>query len=889
MQQQGIFQMRRSQLALSVALIMAFGAEMVAAQQAQPRHLARANNKIALKIVAQPVGSALDEFGRQSGLHVVRYAEIGQGLECPGVVGTYTADEALTKILLHTGLRYEFLDDQTVAILVVGPSAKDSPKNDSIAEQPGGSNSEASPVPPDHGIQDQTAESGAQSLEQVLITGTHIRGAAPVGSAVYVYGQDDIKKMGVGSTSEFLAQVPQNFVSNGPATFNSIGGNSQNAQAATSVNLRGVGTDGTLVLINGHRPAPSVVGNFFDVSTIPLSAIDRVEILPDSASAIYGSDAVAGVVNFILKEDYDGAETRVRNGWLADSGVKDFDVSQALGHSWTGGGALLSLDYGHRDPLLAADRSFAAALPAPYYLEPGKQNYSALFSGHQAANDWLKFHLDALYSNSNTTFVDTYLKKTTFVARLYQSESQLNAAAHADLPQDWAAELSVTHGSDQIREDYFQPNANSNAHYGGGVSTADLDFDGPVVALPGGAIKLAVGAGGRWESYNENNSTTNAQGIAPNIFSRSVYDTFAELNVPLVDAPNQVTAVRRLTLSLAERYEHYSDAGATGNPKVGLVWEPVAGLDLRGSYSTSFNTAKFSQTWISSNALLVQNATCPAGPCVIARELGDHQDYRPQTAKSLNAGFDLRPPQIAGLKVAADYYRIDYKDRLGNPPTPAIILANVGQFPQLVTAGPTVASIQALCLQAPQCVNLAGAFNHVNYLIDDRVTNLAETKTSGIDLDVEQNWKLGTGTWNTGVHWVHIFDFTSRLNVVSAPFKVVDRTGYPTATRLQGNLGFSGRVVSFNVRGNYVNSYVNDQVVPNQRVASWTTADIWVGLALEPWFGTVMSGANVSLAAQNILNKTPPYVKLSTYPLGFDPNNASPDGRVLSLELTKRW
>ncbi|MCV6603692.1 MAG: TonB-dependent receptor, partial [Porticoccaceae bacterium] len=119
-----------------------------------------------------------------------------------------------------------------------------------------------------------------------------------------------------------------------------------NLQGNATANLRGFGSDATLVLVNGRRlaGAPVFQGGAVNLSTIPVSAIERVEVLNDGASSIYGSDAVAGVINFILKKSYTGAESAVRydNG---KNGGNRYSFNQLFGTSWDGGRLMAALSY----------------------------------------------------------------------------------------------------------------------------------------------------------------------------------------------------------------------------------------------------------------------------------------------------------------------------------------------------------------------------------------------------------------------------------------------------------------------------------------------------------------------------------------------------------------
>ncbi len=121
-----------------------------------------------------------------------------------------------------------------------------------------------------------------------------------------------------------LQALPQNFGGIATPASEVIGSDrvGTNDTGATGVNLRGLGATATLVLVDGHRMAGSgIQGDFADVSAIPTSAVDHVEVLLDGASALYGSDAVGGVVNIILKHHLDGVETRALGSFTSDGGA----------------------------------------------------------------------------------------------------------------------------------------------------------------------------------------------------------------------------------------------------------------------------------------------------------------------------------------------------------------------------------------------------------------------------------------------------------------------------------------------------------------------------------------------------------------------------------------
>ncbi|MGY1459453.1 TonB-dependent receptor plug domain-containing protein [Luteimonas sp. A534] len=212
-------------------------------------------------------------------------------------------------------------------------------------------------------LQAQTPQAGADvghTLDTVVVTGTNIRGATPAGNEVLVIGAEEIKASGKATIGDFLRELPANFAGGVGMSDNSQGG--QDASVAGSnmtggqgVNLRGLGALSTLVLVNGRRVAASgQYGDFVDISNIPTNAVSHIEVLLDGASAVYGSDAVGGVVNILLKRSDDGAHTTFRVG-TTDGGANQYQFGQTWGRQWDGGGMVLGYEFNRQDNLLATD------------------------------------------------------------------------------------------------------------------------------------------------------------------------------------------------------------------------------------------------------------------------------------------------------------------------------------------------------------------------------------------------------------------------------------------------------------------------------------------------------------------------------------------------------
>lgn len=199
-------------------------------------------------------------------------------------------------------------------------------------------------------------------LEEVIVTGSLLRSSGPLSSPVVVMDRDALDRRGFGTVAEALTDLPQNYAGTATPVVQLAGSDraGSNSVYATGVNLRGLGATSTLVLVNGRRLAGTGLrGDFGDVSALPSGAVERVDVLLDGASALYGADAVAGVVNVIMRRTFDGQETRLR-GAAARGGAEGFLVSHLAGRTWSSGAAYLSYEYQTTNGLSAYDRAYTA-------------------------------------------------------------------------------------------------------------------------------------------------------------------------------------------------------------------------------------------------------------------------------------------------------------------------------------------------------------------------------------------------------------------------------------------------------------------------------------------------------------------------------------------------
>lgn len=201
----------------------------------------------------------------------------------------------------------------------------------------------------------QIGEQGAQSGE-IVVTGSRLRGVAPVGSSVIALGADDVAASGAVTTDRLIRQIPQVFDLGVSENSRGQSGGSGNITYGNSINLRGIGPYATLVLVDGHRAVNN--SRAFDPSVIPTLGLERVEVIADGASAIYGSDAVAGVVNLIPRRTLDGAEAVARYGVSDRGDFNEYQLGAALGKVWDSGQVMLAYEHVYRSSLNGSDRAF---------------------------------------------------------------------------------------------------------------------------------------------------------------------------------------------------------------------------------------------------------------------------------------------------------------------------------------------------------------------------------------------------------------------------------------------------------------------------------------------------------------------------------------------------
>lgn len=862
---------------------------------------------VQFNISRQPLSAAVLQYAQQSGIQVTSPSTLLEGKLTAGISGQLSAGSALQQLLDGTGLVYEVVDESTVAIR----EASERPASTTEARTV-----DAKPIRLAQGDSVVTngsdaAREGSErlSLEEIVVTGSHIRGARNLFSPVITLGREEIEASGFATTQQLIQSLPQNSNTVSDMTNGNVnGGPDMNTFEGAALNLRGLGSDATLVLLNGRRLAPAGRGSYVDISLIPLGAVERVEILTDGASAIYGSDAVGGVVNLILRKDFEGAETRARYGTVTQGDHSELQIGQLLGHSWGSGQVLFNYEYYDRTALGGEDRDFyqPTRVSRGLTLIPEQNRHGALASITQRISDAMnlagEFFASQRESNSH---MDTrplgFLTESSTEMKQYGGSVGVNL----DVTAAWQLRLTGLFDRNDTQQLFSYPEVptfdvwNENQVR---VWSVDAAADGPLIDLPGGSARLAFGGQYRDEHFVEGSE------LFPTQIDRNVSAVYAELLVPIVGAENRRSGLEHVELTLAGRFEDYSDFGSTFNPKVGLAWSPVSGLNVRGTWGTSFKAPLLTQLNSQNLAVTVYEDTFPDG-LGLATGLflsGNGMDLGPEESINRTFGIDFVPPTLAGLNLSATYFDIDYRRRIRealpsgydfyslllNPMYSSVVT----RHPDPASTAPYLALPRTVCITADWliCDGMTPP-GEIDAVIDNRLMNVASMRVAGVDLSVRYAWKSFNAAWAFNLGGAYLLDNVERIALSAPKVSQLNDVWRPVDLRLRGSFNYVRGPVSASVFVNYTDSYRDTRSASNkgplgrEAVASWTTLDLTLQYDLSRHVaGNAIKGAALSLSAINVLDRDPPFVG-HAYGLYFDGVNANPLGRFLAAQAVIRW
>jgi iron complex outermembrane receptor protein len=336
---------------------------------------ARAIEGKGLHIPAGDLPSALEALAKQSGAELVYQMDQVKGLRTRGVDGDIPPEQALKKLLRGTALVVH--TDKSGAMLITTAATGAKPGAEPAALSTAGVAAGSSETSTEAPSQNPTPAAGAtptepqasqnteapseeKGMQEIIVTGTLIRGIAPPGASEVTLDAQAIAATGAVSTNEVLKNIPQ------LAEFGNTNQQITTVNFQVTVdrpnirNLPGVGTNGgstTLVLVDGHRlVGEGIKETAPDPNTVPVALLERVEVLPDGGSSIYGSDAIGGVINFITKRHFEGVQVDGRFGFAPN--YQSYEANGTFGHDWGSGSAYLGYSYTDNTPLYSYERPY---------------------------------------------------------------------------------------------------------------------------------------------------------------------------------------------------------------------------------------------------------------------------------------------------------------------------------------------------------------------------------------------------------------------------------------------------------------------------------------------------------------------------------------------------
>lgn len=846
------------------------------------------------------------------------------------------------------------------------------------------------PAGPAADVQQGEVQQGDAANDTIVVTGSRIRGVEPVGSNVIAIDQDRILAEPVTSTNDLLRRVPQVAALGANRAGGSAQNGAANATRGAGINLRGLSTQATLLLYDGKRfPPQGTQGQFTDPSVIPSIALGRVEVVADGASAIYGSDAVAGVVNFILRKDVNGIEARARYGFT-DAGYNEKQLAAIAGTTWNGGHLTIAGEYTQNNPLYGADLDFyqndnrpnggrdlrnancapgtitagggTYAIPtngvtpatagtlvrgtrnlcfygAADLVIPEQERYSFVGNFSHDLASGLRVFADGFYSrregvvaiapNVNATVTSAnpfYVNPTggtgpvTVTTSLFPVTGMLDndyygtfwnasAGVEAKLFGDFEATFYYAHGESEDVADRRRSGINAAALnaaladtnpatalnvFGGPNNPAtlaritdnlfvitgrtkldvfNLQADGSLFQLPGGAVRIAVGGEHRIE-YTYTDLIT-GQAATPRSLNdagtRNVDAVFGELFVPIFGASNATPGIEQLSLSLALRHENYSDFGSTTNPKIGVTYKPLGGVTLRGSYGTSFRAPTFAEvsTVAGGAGLYFDTLPGPTGNLTGIGIAGGNPDLKPETAETWSLGAEVSP--IDGLTAGLTYFRIDYTDQIqALRGTPGLLTNPI--YASFVQFNPTPAQVDAL-VNSGLPINAAINNSLVTFIADGRRQNLGTSLMRGLDFSVRYDREFGDIGIESGFQGTYLLDYKFEAVPGSGLVDVRDAIGFAQRYRHQADLGLSAGGLRTRMIWNHVAGYYNTGVTPRQRISNYDTIDFYLGYEVD-------ERLTLSFDVRNLFDEEPPYVDIAG---GYDPQASNPIPQLFSV------
>nr|WP_199068119.1 TonB-dependent receptor [Chromobacterium sp. ASV5] len=819
-------------------------------------------------------------------------------------------------------------------------------------------------LPAAHADSDSTG-----TLDRVEITGSNIKRSIKQEQAIpmTIIKTDDLVKQGLTSVEQVVNSLASNQSSIGA---NAAVGASTGGAAYAS--LRGLGHQYTLILLDGRRIVNQPMdGTSVDLNAIPLSVIDRVEVVRDGASAIYGTDAIGGVINFITKKSMTGLAVGGEFVSPQRSGgqEKSANISYGYGDLAKDGFNLYgAYDYHKTDKIMASQRDFAtnitsstkrsvnsfppnylnangdlvnahpACLP-PYSIPDGSGACAEQYSLFPSIQPEVEQQTGVLKGTTrfgdhelSLQYMITHTKNTTWVAPTPFSGDVTSPTAPGQNPADgpfpvygrsvpagdrvdsstattqrlqmnlegliagWDYRAGLGHSESKVTHDvvsgYLSQSKLQNALNNGfdpgnpdpaawqpyaasgqieqaksKLDLADFKVSKEVLELPAGMLAVALGMEARHETIEHTYNHALASDTLSTGLTKTTDGTGAR-NAQALYGEVDIPVIKHLDANLAVRYDHYSDAGSSVNPKVALKYQPVPQVLFRTSASTGFRAPSlYDINQPNQQQLTAKNYTdpvlCPGGvaqpgagttSCVKTQQnlmVGGNKSLQPEKSSSLSFGIVLEP--VKDLTASADFWWTNIQNTISSL-NEQTIFGNPAKYANLF---------------------VRDANNNLQYVLDS-TQNLGNTSAAGVDLSFSYRLprtSVGDFTVNLDGTYIskHSFQNEKGGEYVSDLGAYVN--GGPTF-RWQHNLSLNwmrgawSAILAQDYKSGYTDSDGSHMVKP---YSTWNLSGTYA------WDKKLSFTAGV----KNLFDQLPPWSNQGdTTPQGYDPRFTDQVGRA---------
>jgi len=637
-----------------------------------------------INVQPQPLSTAIAELARQADVEILAPSTGAIMLASP-VRGRMDVAQALTQILRGTNLTWS--NDPRGAFLIKRREARLTPVA-YVAPAPAQRRARArAPV----SLAVKPVETGEG--ETIIVTGTRDpnakASAAP--SPITVINADRLAATGQPDLRDALTQISPS-ISRSTVT-------SGNANMVDKINLRALTSNHTLILINGkRRHTTSVITDAtgpedgtapVDIGLIPTSAIDHIEVLLDGAAALYGSDAIAGVVNIILKSNNHGFTAATTNGLYYEGDGFTSGTTASWGTRFGNQGFFsLSGEFRHQDHTNRGGPDTRVNARVNRYFGNAEQDRAAIsYNAGVNLSEDVKLYSFASYAYRKAGSFQNYRIPTLLpqvypngfspLSQVTEHDFSLTGGAKGTLT-GWDWDLNATYGEDHtdynlidsvnlllFRDTGSTPTRFNVMSYGNSQLTLEGTFRRFVDVGLAEPLNVAFGGQYRRDTYAVNPGdpasyygagTQGQSGLQPSSYVRAHRD----IKAAFVDF--SAKPVKGLQIGLAGRYEDYSDAGDTLTGKFSVRYDFSPAIAIRGTISNGFRAPSMQEQYYTSIGVTPNGAQGVLAVNSIAARILGAQQLRPEKSTNLSAGIVLHP--VPRMNITIDAYQISIRDRI---------------------------------------------------------------------------------------------------------------------------------------------------------------------------------------------------------------------------------